>query len=85
MTWITDNLPGILIFLGLFLLAIEVVVLGFSIFIIFFFGLGCLLTGILIFIGLLPSTLISALLSVAIITFIQADQRLTLLFRAADR
>ena len=72
MTWITDNLVSILIFLGLVLLAIEVLVLGFSIFIIFFFGVGCLLTGALLFAGILPMNLASALWSVAIISFLAA-------------
>ena len=72
MTWINENLVSILILLGLSLLAIEVLVLGFSIFIIFFFGLGSLLTGILIYTGILPETIVSALLGVAVLSSLSA-------------
>lgn len=61
-----------LVFIGLALLAIEVAVLGFSVVILFFIGLGCLLTGALIFAGILPGTLSSSLLGVAILTIASA-------------
>jgi len=62
----------ILIFVGLALLAIEVAVLGFSVVILFFIGIGCLLTGVLIFFGILPATLSSALSGVAVLTIASA-------------
>ena len=72
MEWITNNMAVILIFLGLALLAIEVVVLGFSVVLLFFIGLGCLVTGILMFVGIIPLTLPSALLGVAVFTLATA-------------
>lgn len=72
MEWMTDNLANVLIFLGLALLAIEVAVLGFSVMVLFFIGLGCLLCGILIFVGGLPATVVSALTGVAILSFLSA-------------
>jgi len=72
MEWITNNLANVLIIIGLGLLAIEVGVLGFSVMVLFFIGLGCLLSGILVFVGLLPETVVSALTSVAILSFLSA-------------
>lgn len=72
MDWLNANLAYVLIFLGFALLAIEVAVLGFSVMILFFIGLGCLLTGILIFTGLIPATLVSALTGVAVLSFLSA-------------
>jgi membrane protein implicated in regulation of membrane protease activity len=72
MEWLANNLAYLLIFAGLALLAIEVAVLGFSVMILFFFGLGFLVTGILIFIGLFPSTMVSALTGVAILSLLSA-------------
>jgi membrane protein implicated in regulation of membrane protease activity len=72
MEWVVNNMATILIFIGLGLLAIEVAVLGFSIMILFFIGLGCLLTGVLMFVGILPATLSSALLGVAILSIASA-------------
>lgn len=72
MEWITNNMAATLVVTGLALLAIEVAVLGFSVVILFFIGLGCLLTGVLIFVGILPGTLSSSLLGVAILTIASA-------------
>jgi len=72
MEWIVNNMAATLIFIGLALLAIEVAVLGFSVVILFFIGLGCLLTGLLIFAGILPETFSSSLLGVAILTIASA-------------
>jgi len=72
MEWLASNMATFLIFIGLALLAIEVAVLGFSVVILFFIGLGCLLTGVLMFVGILPETLSSLLLSVAILTIASA-------------
>ena len=62
----------LLIFLGLGLLAIEVAVLGFSVMILFFIGLGCLATGLLILIGLIPASLAGAMLGTGILSLIAA-------------
>ncbi|NNE38815.1 MAG: NfeD family protein [Gammaproteobacteria bacterium] len=72
MEWLANNLAYLLIFAGLALLAIEVVVLGFSVMVLFFIGLGCLVTGILIFIGILPSTLVSVFTGVAVLSLLSA-------------
>lgn len=72
MEWIANNMATFLIFIGLALLAIEVAVLGFSVVILFFIGLGCLLTGVLMFVGILPETLSSSLLGVAVLTIASA-------------
>ncbi|KMT65933.1 NfeD family protein [Catenovulum maritimum] len=65
---ISNHLAESLIALGILFLTIEVVILGFSTFILFFLGLSLVLTGSAIWIGLLPETLASILLSNAIIT-----------------
>jgi membrane protein implicated in regulation of membrane protease activity len=52
MNWISNNLSESLIIAGLALLVIEVVVLGFSSFVLFFVGLAALAAG-----GLWPSAL----------------------------
>ena len=72
MEWLASNLTYVLIFLGLALLVIEVAVLGFSVMVLFFIGLGCLITGILILVGVMPSTLVSALTGVAILSVLSA-------------
>lgn len=56
------------IVLGLILLAIEVLVLGFSTFVLFFIGIGAISTGILMALGVIPETFLNALLVTAIIS-----------------
>lgn len=68
MAWISDNLSGILVFLGIGLLGIEMLVFAFSSFILFFVGLACVLTGLLMYIGVMPQTLVFALVSVAVLS-----------------
>lgn len=62
----------LLIFLGLGLLAIEVAVLGFSVMILFFIGLGCLAAGLLMLTGLIPATLAGAMLGTGILSLLAA-------------
>jgi len=64
--WLTSNLATVLIVTGLALLAIEVAVLGFSVFILFFFGLACIVTGLLTAVGILPGTLAASFGSIAV-------------------
>ena len=66
MDYIFLHLPQALVVLGLTLLAIEILVLGFSTFVLFFVGLGTIFTGILMALGLLPETMLNALLATAI-------------------
>jgi inner membrane protein len=69
MDWILPNLPQILLFLGIAALAIEIMIFGFATFVLFYLGIGCTLTGIFMYIGLLPNTLTVALVGVAITSF----------------
>ena len=54
MNWISNNLSESLIMAGLALLVIEVVVLGFSSFVLFFVGLAALAAGGLMAVGVVP-------------------------------
>ncbi len=68
MTWLTDNFATLLVVLGVALLVIEVGVFGFGLFILFFIGLACILSGILMAIGILPETMVVAFGSVAVLS-----------------
>ena len=68
MTWLTDNFATLLVVLGVALLVIEVGVFGFSLFILFFIGLACILSGILMAIGILPESMVMAFGSVALLS-----------------
>lgn len=72
MDYIFSHLSETLIVLGLIFLAIEILVLGFSTFVLFFIGIGSIITGILMVIGLLPDTLLNSLLATAIISSLVA-------------
>ncbi len=72
MDYISNHLVELLIVVGLAVLAIEIMVLGFSTFILFFVGVALVLTGALVFIGIIPETLLSAILSTAILTAVLA-------------
>ena len=69
---IANNLAQSLFIVGLILLVIEVTVLGFSTFVFFFVGLAAMATGGLVYVGLLPNSLLSALLSTGVITVLAA-------------
>ena len=71
MEYLFSHLPQALIVIGLSLLAVDILLLGFSTFVLFFLGIGAIATGILMAMGLIPETLLSSLLATAIIsTFI---------------
>jgi membrane protein implicated in regulation of membrane protease activity len=72
MEWAANNLAQSLLIVGLALLAIEIAVLGFSTFVLFFVGLAAAITGILLYVGLFPETIMNAALSVAILTALAA-------------
>ncbi len=72
MTWLTNNFASLLVVLGIALLVIEVGVFGFSVFILFFIGLACIVTGMLMALGVLASTMLVAFGSVAILTLVFA-------------
>ena len=72
MNWISNNLSESLIMAGLALLVIEVVVLGFSTFVLFFVGLAAVVAGGLMTIGAIPDSMLSALFSVGVLTALSA-------------
>lgn len=72
MNWMSNNLSEILIMAGLALLAIEVMVLGFSTFVLFFVGLAAVVAGGLMTFGILPESMLSALSSVGVLTALLA-------------
>ena len=72
MGWFSENLAEALLITGMVLLAIEVVVLGFSTFVLFFMGLGALVTSALLYTESIPNTWLSALSSLAVCTLLSA-------------
>ena len=68
MTFLQENLIEALLIIGLILLAIEILVLGFSTFFLFFVGVAALVSAGLMYIEVIPVTFLSALLSVAAFT-----------------
>jgi len=72
MNWVNDNLSESLIIAGLALLVIEVVVLGFSSFVLFFVGLAALVAGGLMALAVVPDSMLSALSSVGVLTALLA-------------
>lgn len=72
MEWAFNNLAETLLIIGIALLAIEIVVLGFSTFVLFFVGAAAVVTSGLLYIGLIPDSMLAALLCTAIITAISA-------------
>ncbi|MFT5810141.1 MAG: hypothetical protein ACI9KM_000901, partial [Rubritalea sp.] len=61
-----------LIIAGLALLVIEVVVLGFSTFVLFFVGLAAVITGGLLSTDILPDSMLSAFTSIGVLTALLA-------------
>ncbi|UXH99917.1 NfeD family protein [Photobacterium sp. TY1-4] len=68
MEFITEHLPQVLMILGVLALITEVAVLGMSTFILLFLGLSLLITGILMNVAVLDSTLTTALWSNTLLT-----------------
>ncbi len=66
--WLSDNLWKLLIFAGLAILALEVIVFSLSTFVLFFVGLGALITGLMMWLGILPQTMIAALGGIGLIS-----------------
>ncbi|EPJ45567.1 MAG: hypothetical protein OFPI_36360 [Osedax symbiont Rs2] len=65
---LTQNMAQSLLVAGLLVLVLEVFVLGFSTFFLFFLGLGLLGTGLIFFTGLVADTGTNAVIIVAIIS-----------------
>jgi membrane protein implicated in regulation of membrane protease activity len=64
--WLTDNIVALLVISGIALLAIEIGVFGFALFLLFFIGLACLITSLCMAIGILPATVTFAIGSVSV-------------------
>lgn len=65
MEWFATNLIETVLIIGIVLLIIEIVVLGFSTFFLFFAGLAALATAAIMWLGLLPETVLSAIFAIA--------------------
>lgn len=72
MDWIIENPGQSLVTIGIVLLIVEMLLLGFSTFILTFVGLSTIVTGIAIAIGLLPSDLLTILVSNAVLASVFA-------------
>lgn len=72
MTWFAENFATLLVVLGFALLALEVAVFGFAVFILFLIGLACIVSGALIGIGVLPDSLAAAFAAVAFFSVVFA-------------
>lgn len=65
MTWFATNLIESVLIVGILLLAVEIVVMGFSTFFLFFAGLACVATAVVMWLGILPEEFLYAVFSVA--------------------
>jgi membrane protein implicated in regulation of membrane protease activity len=72
MSWMTENLAQVLLVAGLLLLAIEVMVLGFATFFLFFLGVALALTASFMWMGMIPESLLAGALTVSLLTIISA-------------
>ncbi|WP_392386930.1 NfeD family protein [Marinomonas primoryensis] len=72
MDFFTNNLAQSLFVVGLIFMVVEVMVLGFSTFVLFFVGLAAMVTGALLYLGILPDSVLSAMFSTGILTLIAA-------------
>lgn len=68
MDLLNQHLAESLMVLGLALLAVEVLILGFATFVLFFIGLAALSTGLMMYLGLLGQDMFSALASLAVLS-----------------
>jgi len=72
MLWFSEHYAETLLVIGIVILAIEVLLLGFSTFFLFFIGLATIVTAGLIYIGLVPETWLASLMSIAVFTVLFA-------------
>lgn len=72
MEYILAYLAQTLVVLGLIFLVVEVLVLGFSTFVLLFVGIGTIITGLLMMLGFIPETLVASLLATAVISSLVA-------------
>jgi membrane protein implicated in regulation of membrane protease activity len=72
MDWALNNLAESLLIIGILLLVIEIVVLGFSTFVLFFVGCGAVVTAGLLYVGIIPDTGLAAMFSMGLLTALSA-------------
>ncbi|MFT6990101.1 MAG: hypothetical protein ACJASL_002079 [Paraglaciecola sp.] len=72
MDWAFNNLAESLLILGILLLVVEVAVLGFSTFVLFFVGCGAVITAGLLYVGIIPDTWLAAMFSTGLLTALSA-------------
>ena len=72
MEFVLQNLPEILMVIGIGALIIEAAILGFATFVLLFLGASLVITGLLMHFGVLPQTLVVALWSNALLTTVLA-------------
>ncbi|BFM47946.1 NfeD family protein [Marinomonas sp. THO17] len=72
MSFFTDNLAQSLLVIGLILLVIEVAVLGFATFFLFFAGVAAIGTSVLLYLGVIQDTWLSSLMSTGVLTLVAA-------------
>lgn len=72
MDWAINNLAESLLILGILLLVIELAVLGFSTFVLFFVGCAAVVTASLLYVGIIPDTWLSAIFSTGLLTGLSA-------------
>lgn len=72
MEWAANNIIETILIIGVLLLIIEVAVLGFSTFFLFFAGLAAVSTAFVMWAGWLPDTWLYGLFSTAVFTLIYA-------------
>jgi len=72
MAFFIANMAESLIVLGLILLVVEVLVLGFSTFFLFFLSIGLISSGIIFYTGVIEVTVASVLICIALISVVSA-------------
>jgi len=72
MNWFVDNMAETMVIVGLALLAIEILILGFATFILLFVGIAAIITGGLMYMMVIPDTLLSGFMSMGIFTALSA-------------
>jgi membrane protein implicated in regulation of membrane protease activity len=72
MDWAFNNLAESLLIIGILLLVIEIAVLGFSTFVLFFVGCAAVVTAGFLYVGIIPDTWLAAMFSTGLLTAVSA-------------
>jgi hypothetical protein len=72
MNWFADNLIETILIVGVVLLIVEIAVLGFSTFFLFFAGLAAIITAVLMWAGVIPEAFLYALVVISVLTLVFA-------------